>query len=102
MRKYKRISNKADLWVIKNTNMSFATIVKVPAVNEAYRTSASKSNKRYGSLVNPFVSYFSALGYLIDNNYAEALVDFRNLYRIEPEQSTGSERLCQRCQSYRQ
>ncbi|WP_300370711.1 hypothetical protein [Methyloprofundus sp.] len=68
----------------QNTNMSFATIVKVPAVNEAYRTSASKSNKRYGSLVNPFVSYFSALGYLIDNNYAEALVDFRNLYRMNP------------------
>ncbi|SMG67081.1 TPR repeat-containing protein [methanotrophic bacterial endosymbiont of Bathymodiolus sp.] len=68
----------------QNTNISFATIVKNPAVNEAYRTSASKSNKLYGSLANPFVSYFSALGYLIDNNYAEALVDFRNLYRMNP------------------
>jgi hypothetical protein len=31
------------------------------------------------------VSYFSAIGYLIENNYTEALVDFRNLYKMEPD-----------------
>ena len=69
----------------QNTNISFNSIVKNPAVNEAYISSANKANKRYGSLANPFVSYFSALGYLIENNYGEALVDFRNLYRMDPD-----------------
>ncbi|GAW86001.1 conserved hypothetical protein [Bathymodiolus platifrons methanotrophic gill symbiont] len=68
----------------ENTSVPFSTIVKNSAVNEAYTTSANKANKLYGSPANPFVSYFSALGYLIENNYAEALVDFRNLYRMNP------------------
>ncbi len=68
----------------KNTSIPFSTIVKTPAVNQAYTSSENKANKLYGSLANPFVSYFSALGYLIENNYAEALVDFRNLYRMNP------------------
>ncbi|RLA25079.1 MAG: hypothetical protein DRQ62_03565, partial [Gammaproteobacteria bacterium] len=69
----------------KNTSVPFSTIVKNPAVNKAYTTSANKANKLYGSLANPFVSYFSALGYLLENNYGEALVDFRNLYRMNPD-----------------
>ncbi|WP_428354473.1 COG3014 family protein [Methyloprofundus sp.] len=68
----------------QNTNINFSSIVKSPAVNDAYKSSANKANKLYGSLANPFVSYFSALGYLIENNYGEALVDFRNLYRMNP------------------
>lgn len=68
----------------QDTSIPFSTIVESPAVNEAYAESASKSNKLYSSLANPFVSYFSALGYLLDNNYSEALVDFRNLYRMNP------------------
>jgi len=69
----------------QNTSIPFSSIVKNPAINEAYSVSASKANKLYGSLANPFVSYFSALGYLIENNYAEALVDFRNLYKMNPD-----------------
>ena len=69
----------------QKTYIPFSTIIKNPVVNEAYTTSANKANKLYGSLANPFVSYFSALGYLIENNYGEALVDFRNLYRMNPD-----------------
>ena len=71
----------------QNTTIPFSTIVKSPAVNNAYTTSANKANKLYGSLANPFVSYFSAIGYLIENNYSEALVDFRNLYKMNPNNS---------------
>jgi len=68
----------------QNIQIPFSSIVKNPVVNKAYQVSASKENKYYGNLANPFVSYFSALGYLMDNNYSEALVDFRNLYRMNP------------------
>ncbi len=72
----------------QNTQISFNSIVKNPVVNKAYQVSASKENKYYGNLANPFVSYFSALGYLMENNYSEALVDFRNLYRMNPNNTT--------------
>ena len=69
----------------QNASVSFASIVKNPVVNEAYTSSGNKANKLYGNLVNPFVSYFSAIGYLIENNYGEAMVDFRNLYKMNPK-----------------
>jgi len=68
----------------QNTQIPFSEIVKNPKINEAYASSAQKSNALYSSLANPFVSYFSALGYLMENNYGEALVDFRNLYNMHP------------------
>lgn len=68
----------------QNTLIPFSTIVNYPAINDVYTESAIKSNKLYSSLANPFVSYFSALGYLLEQNYGEALVDFRNLYRMNP------------------
>ena len=68
----------------KNTSIPFSEIVKNPKISEAYESSANSSNILYGSLANPFVSYFSALAYLMENNYAEALVDFRNLYKMNP------------------
>ena len=68
----------------QNTTVSFSSIVKNPVVNEAYVVSEAKANKLYGNLGNPFVSYFSAIGYLLENNYGEALVDFRNLYKMIP------------------
>jgi hypothetical protein len=68
----------------KNTTVPFSTIINNPVVNEAYTVSEAKSNKLYGSLGNPFVSYLSAMGYLMENNYGEALVDFRNLYKMIP------------------
>ena len=69
----------------QNTSMSFNDIAKNPIIDKVYKTSANKANKLYGNLSNPFVSYFSAIGYLIENNYAEALVDFRNLYKMLPD-----------------
>jgi len=68
----------------QNTALSFDQISQNSSINTAYRDSANKSNKLYGSLANPFVSYFSALGYLLENNDAEALVDFRRLYQMNP------------------
>ncbi|MFA6568374.1 MAG: hypothetical protein WCS96_09200, partial [Victivallales bacterium] len=32
---------------------------------------------------NPFVTYMSGMGYLVNHNYPEAAVDFRNLYKME-------------------
>lgn len=69
----------------QDTTVSFNKIVKNPVVNEAFTQSGQKANKLYGSLGNPFVSYFSAIGYLLENNYSEALVDFRNLYKMNPQ-----------------
>lgn len=68
----------------QNTSINFAGIVKNPVVSEAYNESGKKANKLYGNLSNPFVSYLSAIGYLIRNNSGEALVDFRNLYKMMP------------------
>lgn len=68
-----------------NTSVSFNDIVKNPIVNDVYQSSEKKANKLYGNLSNPFASYFSAIGYLMDNNYGEALVDFRNLYKMLPD-----------------
>ncbi len=65
--------------------MSFNDIAKNPVINEVYNASGNKANKLYGNLSNPFVSYFSAMGYLMENNYSEALVDFRNLYKMLPD-----------------
>lgn len=71
----------------ENANIPFSEIIKNPKINEAYSTSARKSNVLYASLANPFISYLSALGYLMENNYGEALVDFRNLYKMNPNSS---------------
>lgn len=75
---------KARSYGSQSASVSFGDIAKIPAINEAYTSSGNKANKLYGNLANPFISYFSALGYLIENNYAEALVDFRNLYKMNP------------------
>ena len=41
------------------------------------------SNQKLADFVNPFVSYLSAIGYLYENDMAEALVDFRRLYEMD-------------------
>jgi hypothetical protein len=43
----------------------------------------SVSNKALGDFTNPFATYLSAIGYLSDNDYSGAAVDFRNLYRMD-------------------
>lgn len=68
----------------QNTSISFNDIAKNSVINDLYQSSGNKANKLYGNLSNPFISYFSAIGYLMDNNYGEALVDFRNLYKMLP------------------
>jgi hypothetical protein len=75
---------KSQRFGSKNTQIPFSKIVRNPKVRDAYSSSAKKANPLYANLANPFVSYFSALGYLMENNYAEALVDFRNLYQMNP------------------
>lgn len=68
----------------KNGNVNFEMLLKNPDVKKAYEASAKKAEKAYGNLMNPFATYMSAIAYLSENNYSEALVDFRNLYRMNP------------------
>ncbi|MCF6175422.1 MAG: hypothetical protein L3J71_06620 [Victivallaceae bacterium] len=70
-----------------DTSMSFDALLKNSEIKSAYDDSKLKSNKRYGNFINPFATYFSAIGYLIENNYGEALVDFRNLYKMDKANS---------------
>ncbi len=69
----------------QNTTVSFDSIVKNPVVKDAYDSSGQVAEKLYGNLSNPFVSYFSAVGYMMENDLSEANVDFRNLYRMLPQ-----------------
>jgi len=68
----------------KNGNVNFEMLLKNPDVKKAYEASAKKAEKAYGNLMNPFATYMSAIAYLSENNYSEAFVDFRNLYRMNP------------------
>ncbi|MFZ2657465.1 MAG: hypothetical protein WAX69_21195 [Victivallales bacterium] len=54
-----------------------------PEVRKSFDEMKTNSNKTYGNLMNPFVTYMSGLRYLIDKNYPEADVDFRNLYKMD-------------------
>ncbi len=56
-----------------------------PELKKSFDEMKSKSNKTYGNLMNPFVTYMSGIRYLIDKNYPEADVDFRNLYKMDTE-----------------
>lgn len=67
----------------QDATLSFNKLLANKEIRDAYEVSGQKSNKLYGNMVNPFAAYFSAMGYLIDNNYGEAMVDFRNLYRMD-------------------
>ncbi|MBN1863411.1 MAG: hypothetical protein JW808_00770, partial [Victivallales bacterium] len=69
----------------QNTAVSFDSIVQNPVVKDAYDSSGQVAEKLYGNLSNPFVSYFSAVGYLMENDLPEANVDFRNLHRMLPQ-----------------
>ena len=56
-----------------------------PEIKKSFDDMKSQSNKTYGSLMNPFVTYMSGMRYLLDKNYPEADVDFRNLYKMDVE-----------------
>lgn len=64
--------------------LSFGSIQKTPAIAEAVAETDRKAANAYGALLNPFAVYMSALGYYAENNYAEALVDLRSLYKMSP------------------
>ena len=68
-----------------SASLSFDSILQNPVIKDVYQSSGQKANKLYGDLGNPFVTYLSAMGYLLENNYGEAMVDFRNLYKMVPE-----------------
>jgi len=68
-----------------DASISFKSLLTNPEINAVYTASGDKMNKLYGNLSNPFVTYFSAIGYLLENNYGEAMVDFRNLYKMLPD-----------------
>lgn len=65
------------------TGVTFESLLSSQEINESYQKLAEKSNKLYGNLVNPFATYLSAIGYLFENNYSEAYVDFKNLYKMD-------------------
>jgi hypothetical protein len=68
----------------KNTNISFEKIKNNKTIKQTYKPTNRFSNKLFRDLGNPFISYLSAIGYLIEQNYNEALLDFRNLYEMKP------------------
>jgi uncharacterized protein len=61
----------------KKLSAGSAELRKIQKETEAH------SNKTYRDFMNPFVSYMSAIGYLIENNFGEACVDFRRLNQME-------------------
>jgi len=69
----------------RSNNVNFNMILKNNVVKKAYRDSGRKSEKAYGNFMNPFSTYMSAIAYLMENNYNEACVDFRNLYRMNKD-----------------
>ena len=51
-----------------------------PELRKIQKDTEAHSNKTYRNFLNPFVSYMSAIGYMIENDYAEAFIDFSRLY----------------------
>ncbi|QSH41109.1 hypothetical protein P0136_09725 [Lentisphaerota bacterium ZTH] len=69
------------------TDLSFEQLLENAKVRKAYDSAATKSNELYASLANPFIAYMSAIGYFLEGNMEEAMVDMRELYRMEPDSS---------------
>lgn len=66
-------------------DVDFNMLLKNNTIKQVYDESAKKSEKAYGNFMNPFATYMSAIAYLFENNYNEACVDFRNLYRMNKD-----------------
>jgi tetratricopeptide (TPR) repeat protein len=54
-------------------------------LNDEYTEYSQRRRPRLPLLYNPLGFYFSALGYAIDNEYEEAVIDFRYLLMLDPE-----------------
>ncbi len=67
-----------------NNEVTFEGLEKQhPELKASFDEMESMSNKTYGNFVNPFTTYMSGIGYLVNHNMPEAAVDFRNLYKME-------------------
>lgn len=69
---------------VASGDITFGSLMQNAPVKEAYDNSLNNANKLYGSLVNPFGLYLSAIGCMMERNYSEAMVDYRKLYQIAP------------------
>ncbi len=58
---------------------------RVRGFNKIQNSLKDYKNKTYGNYAVPFATYLSAIGYLTDKDYDGATVDFRNLYRMSPD-----------------
>ncbi len=67
------------------TSVDFATIASNGRISQSFNEMNAKINKTYSACMNPFAVYLSAIGYLYENNFGEALVDFRRLFEMVPE-----------------
>jgi hypothetical protein len=66
----------------QNGEVSFDAIRRSKQVEAVIKDLEVRSENAYGAMMNPFATYMSALGFLYQGNYGEAVVDFRNLYRM--------------------
>ncbi len=69
------------------SSVYFATLGSNGRISQSINEMNAKINKTYSACMNPFAVYLSAIGYLYENNFGEALVDFRRLFEMVPENS---------------
>ena len=85
----KEIASERKMIIAKNKQLSKKVAEQAVKKSTSAQNIFSKIKKNseitYGNLLNPFATYLSALGYLYEGNKTEALVDFRNLYRMEKD-----------------
>jgi hypothetical protein len=77
---YKVIAENYDLGT---THFSSNSVLSHNLVISDKNALSLKCNEKLGLYLNPSVSFLSAAGYLRDNNYNEALVDYRKLYLVD-------------------
>ncbi|MCP4102052.1 MAG: hypothetical protein GY750_11565 [Lentisphaerae bacterium] len=83
-----RRQNSKDAAKLQNqqgTDLTFEELLENAKVKSAYQSASTNSNKLYAKLTNPFIAYLSAVGYFLEGNWGEAMVDLRELYRMEPD-----------------
>lgn len=71
----------------RQSSVDFATLGSNGRISQSVNEMNAKINKTYSACMNPFAVYLSAIGYLYENNFGEALVDFRRLLEMVPENS---------------
>ncbi len=68
-----------------NTDVNFDGLLENPKISESYNEIVEKSNKNYGNLVNPFVTFMTGIGYLSESDFQNAYISFKNLTMMVPE-----------------